>query len=80
LTDQWVWPFRVLCLILSIPFIYKIYVALSTGVATSGRYTYDQGGHWGFYAYVFKYVAFAFLFVWLGTLGTQKKQKDTNEK
>ena len=74
LKKSWVWPVRLVCLAISIPFILKIYTAFSTGIAVSNQVTSIQGEHWGFYAYVFKYLAFSFLFVWLGTFGTQEKR------
>ncbi|MCL1065711.1 hypothetical protein L2735_02670 [Shewanella olleyana] len=71
---KWVWPIRIICLFISAPFLHKVYTAFSTGIAESSRYTSVQGEDWGFYAFVFKYMAFAFLFVWLGTFGTKEKR------
>jgi hypothetical protein len=74
LNQRWVWPVRLASLAISIPFVLKIYTALLTGIAVSNQVTSIQGEHWGFYAYVFKYSAFSFLFIWLGTFGTQEKR------
>jgi len=56
----------------SIPFMTNIYDTIVSGIAISGKYTYPKE-NWGYYAYLFKELAFSFLFVWLATFGSKEK-------
>ncbi|WP_411359647.1 hypothetical protein [Pseudidiomarina salilacus] len=69
---KYLFAFRVTMLLVSLPFFYDIFMVLASGIADSGGYIFKRGEHWGYYAYLFKESSFAFLFVWLGTLGSKE--------
>lgn len=73
LDKKFLLAFRITMLIVSLPFLHDIYTVLSTGVANSGGVITEKGEGWGYYAYLFKKLAFAFLFIWLGTFGAKDK-------
>ncbi|RUO57836.1 hypothetical protein CWI71_11665 [Pseudidiomarina insulisalsae] len=60
-------------LMASLPFLHDVYLIMASGIADSGEYIVQRGDGWGYYAYLFKKSAFAFLFIWLATLGTKEK-------
>lgn len=71
--------FRITMIFISLPFLHDIYTVLATDVADSGRYIAERGEDWGYYAYLFKKFAFAFLFLWLGTFGSRDKFLSKND-
>lgn len=71
--------FRITTILISLPFLHDIYIVLATNVADSGRYIAERGEDWGYYAYLFKKFAFAFLFLWLGTFGSRDKSLSKND-
>ena len=73
LDKRYLLAFKICMLLVSLPFLYDVFIILSSGLADSGEYVVKRGEGWGYYAYFFKKSAFAFLFVWLGTLGSKEK-------
>ncbi len=64
--------FRITMFLASIPFIVNIYDTIVNEMAISGKYIYPKE-NWGYYAYLFKELAFSFLFLWLATFGSREK-------
>lgn len=73
LDKKYLLAFRITMLLVSLPFLHDVYLILASGIADSGEYIVNRGEGWGYYAYLFKKSAFAFLFIWLGTLGAKGK-------
>ena len=73
LDKRYLLAFKICMLLVSLPFLYDVFIILSSGIADSGAYVVKRGEGWGYYVYLFKKSAFAFLFVWLGTLGSKEK-------
>ncbi len=79
LDKKYLLAFRITMIIVSIPFLQDVYVVLSTGIANSGGVITEKGEGWGYYAYLFKKLAFALLFLWLGSFGAKDKTKASSE-
>ena len=74
-----IWPFRIVMLLISVPFTIEVYDVLVSGVAEKGSYSTVRGEHWGYYTHLFKYVMFALLFLWMGSFGvTERKPKENH--
>lgn len=73
LDKKYLVAFRITMLVVSLPFLNDVYLIIDSGIADSGEYIINRGEGWGYYAYLFKKSAFAFLFIWLGTLGAKEK-------
>lgn len=71
LDKKFLTAFRILMIIVSIPFLHDVYTVFSSEVANSGGVVTKKGEGWGYYAYLFKKLAFAFFFIWLGTFGAK---------
>ena len=75
---KYYWQFKILMLIIAAPFLYDLYVIISTEVAISGKFTFVKGEHRGYYSELFKNLTISILFLWLGLFGT--KVKSVNDK
>ena len=73
LKKEHIWFFRILMILVSIPFVISAYEAVVTNVAHSGKFTFVKGEHWGYYSSLLKDCALSFLFLWLGTFGSSIK-------
>lgn len=74
LDSKYLWLFRIVMFLVSIPFLSNCYETVLSGVAISGKYVYPNN-NWGYYAYLFKELAFSLLFLWLATFGSQLSDK-----
>lgn len=74
LDKRYIVPFRLIMLLIAVPFAMEVYEVLATGVADKGSYVVTRGEHWGYYAHLAKYLAFALLFLWLGSFGVKDKE------
>lgn len=67
---------KLVMLAVAIPFLLDVYDLLATGIADTGRYTSIRGEDWGYYAYLFKKLAFLSFFLWMGSFGILAKSND----
>jgi hypothetical protein len=74
LDKKYIVPFRAIMLIVAAPFVVEVYDVLRTGIADKGSYIVTRGEDFGYYAHLAKYLAFAFLFLWLGSFGVADKK------
>ena len=70
---KYLWPFRIVMILVSMPFILNVFETITTNVALDGKFTFVKGDHWGYYVYLLKHIAFSSLFIWLGTFGSKVK-------
>lgn len=74
LDKRYITPFRIIMLLIALPFAIEIYDVLTTGIADKGSYVVARGEHWGYYTHLGKYASFALLFLWLGSSGVKDKE------
>jgi hypothetical protein len=73
LDKRFITPFRIVMILIALPFAIEVYDVLNTGVADRGIDVIARGEHWGYYAHLAKYASFALLFLWLGSFGVRDK-------
>jgi len=73
LDKKYIVPFRIIMLLIAVPFAIEVYEVLTTGIADKGSYTITRGEDWGYYAHLGKYLSFALFFLWLGSFGVKDK-------
>ena len=69
LDKKYLIPFRLVMLLVSLPFVIDIYVALDTGFS-GGRIAFSSG-EFGYYSYISKKAAFSAFFLWLASFGSK---------
>lgn len=77
--------FKLVVLILALPFLYKVYDLITTGMVIDGEHTFIKGEDSGFYSYLINYITFSALLLWLGFFGfkdkaTKKEHKEYEKK
>jgi hypothetical protein len=73
LEKKFVIPFRIVMILIALPFALEAYNVVTTGVADRGIDVVSRGEHWGYYAHLAKHASFALLFLWLGSFGVRDK-------
>jgi hypothetical protein len=63
--------FRVIMLLVAIPFVTKVYYAISLGQIDAGTHIVIRGESWGYYTYLAKYGMFSIFFLWLASFGSR---------
>lgn len=80
LERKFLYAFKVVMILVAVPFALEFYEILTTQKATLRTVTVSQGEHWGFYAELIKNGSIALFFLWLGTLGSKEKMSEPRVK
>jgi hypothetical protein len=72
---KYLWPLKIILILISLPFILNVYNIYVSGVAESGQYTFVQGEHRGYYSHLFKHLVISLLLLWLGLFGINAKKQ-----
>lgn len=62
-------------LLAALPYLVNTYEVLVQGSADLGTHVAVKGDDWGYYARLFKNIAFLLFFVWLATFGVKEREK-----